>query len=303
MTDILVVGGGPAGLAAALYAARAGKSVLLLEREVFGGQITQAPLVENYPGLDGISGLELGDRLSLQAEKAGAQIALNEVHGISRCADGSFLLDTDDGSISGWTVIYAAGAKPRTMGLTEESVLVGHGISYCALCDGAFFDGQDVAVAGGGNTAFSDALYLSERCRSVTVIHRRKEFRADRTLVRRVEQTSNIKLLTDAVVIGLDTVNRQLTGLVLNAAQGRTTRLSVTGLFVALGRIPDTGVLVPITGCGPDGYILTTEQMKTSVPGLFAAGDCRCKRVRQLTTAVSDGTIAAVSTCKYLTER
>lgn len=303
MTDILVVGGGPAGLAAALYAARAGKSVLLLEREVLGGQITQAPLVENYPGLDGISGLELGDRLSLQAERAGAQIVLNEVHGISRCADGSFLLDTDDGPISSWTVIYAAGAKPRTMGLTEEPVLVGHGISYCALCDGAFFDGQDVAVAGGGNTALSDALYLSERCHSVTVIHRRKEFRADRTLVRRAEQTSNIKLLTDAVVIGLDTVNRQLAGLVLNVARGQTTRLSVTGLFVALGRIPDTGVLVPMADCDPDGYILTTEQMETSVPGLFAAGDCRCKRVRQLTTAVSDGTIAAVSACKYLTER
>ena len=303
MTDIVVIGGGPAGLTAALYAARAGKTVLVLERENLGGQITQTPLVENYPGAGSITGLELGDRLVRQAEHAGAQITLNEACKIEKGTDGAFLLDTEDGRLSARAVIYAAGARPRMLGLPEEAALIGRGVSYCALCDGAFFGGQDVAVAGGGNTALSEALLLSESCRSVTVIHRRKDFRADRALVQRASQRSNIRLCTDTVVSGLHAANGQLAGAALKTAQGQAEHLAVTGLFVACGRIPDTGILAALADRDPDGYIPTTERMETSVPGLFAVGDCRCKQVRQLTTAVSDGTIAAVSAGEWLAAR
>ena len=169
MTDIAVIGGGPAGLTAALYAARAGRSVTVFESSSFGGQITRSPLVENYPGLGTVSGLELGDRMYTQTEAAGADLAFSGVQRIERPTDGTFLLETEDGPVTARAVIYAAGAKPRTLGLPGEEDLVGRGVSYCALCDGPFFAGQDTAVAGGGNTAVEDALFLAERCRRVTL--------------------------------------------------------------------------------------------------------------------------------------
>lgn len=301
MTDIAVIGGGPAGLTASLYAARAGKSVTVYERECIGGQITRAPQVENYPGTGTVSGLRLGDSMAAQAEAAGAVISLTYVQKIAKEASGVFRLDTDDGAYHAKAVIYACGARPRALGLPGEAELIGHGISYCALCDGSFFKEQNVAVVGGGNSAFDDALLLSERCHHVTLIHRRSSFRAEQILVDRVKQRKNISLLTDTTVSELIQENGQLTGLALKSKIGKDETLPVSGLFVALGRLPDTQVLVGLATLDENGYVISDEKMAVSeTPGVFVAGDCRIKRVCQLTTAVSDGTVAAVSACTYL---
>ena len=304
MTDIAVIGGGPAGLTAALYAARAGKNVTVYERECIGGQITRAPQVENYPGTGRVSGLQLGDRMAAQAEAASAMISLTDVQKIVKETSGIFRLDTDDGECYAKAVIYACGAQPRTLGLPGEAELVGHGISYCALCDGSFFKDRDVTVVGGGNSAFDDALLLSERCHHVTLIHRRSSFRAEQILVNRVKQRNNISLLTDTTVSELIQENGQLTGLALKSKIGKDETLPVSGLFAALGRLPDTQVLIGLAALDENGYVFTDEKMAVlETPGLFAAGDCRKKSVRQLTTAVSDGTVAAVSACTYLEQQ
>ena len=301
MTDIAVIGGGPAGLTAALYAARTGKTVTVYERECIGGQITRAPQVENYPGTGRVSGLQLGDSMAAQAEAAGAVISLTDVQKMVKETSGIFRLDTDDGECYAKAVIYACGARPKTLGLPGEAELIGHGVSYCALCDGSFFKEQDVAVVGGGNSAFDDALLLSERCHHVTLIHRRSSFRAEQILVERVKQCNNISLLTGMTVSELIQENGQLTGLALKSKIGKDETLPVSGLFVALGRLPDTQVLVGLATLDENGYVISDEKMAVSeTPGLFIAGDCRIKSVRQLTTAVSDGTIAAISACEYL---
>lgn len=304
MTDIAVIGGGPAGLTAALYAARAGKSVTVYERECIGGQITRAPLVENYPGTGRVSGLQLGDSMAAQAEVAGAEISLTDVQKIVKESSGIFRLDTDDGEYYAKAVIYACGARPRTLGLPGEAELIGHGISYCALCDGGFFKNQDVAVVGGGNSAFDDALLLSERCHHVTLIHRRSSFRAEQILVERVKQRNNLSLLTGMTVSELIQENGQLAGLTLKIETEKADTLPVSGLFVALGRLPDTELLTGLAALDENGYVFTDEKMAISeTPGLFVAGDCRIKSVRQLTTAISDGTVAAVSACTYLEQQ
>lgn len=304
MTDIAVIGGGPAGLTAALYAARTGKSVTVYERECIGGQITRAPQVENYPGTERVSGLQLGDSMAAQAEAAGTVISLTDVQKIVKETSGIFRLDTDDCECYAKAVIYACGAQPRTLGLPGEAELVGHGISYCALCDGSFFKDQDVTVVGGGNSAFDDALLLSERCHHVTLIHRRSSFRAEQILVDRVKQRKNISLLTDTTVSELIQENGQLTDLKLKSESGKNETLPVSGLFAALGRLPDTQVLIGLVALDENGYVFTDEKMAVpETPGLFAAGDCRIKSVRQLTTAVSDGTVAAVSACTYLEQQ
>lgn len=303
MIDIAVVGGGPAGLTAALYAARAGRRVTVFEGNGFGGQITQSPLVENYPGMAQISGMELGDRMYVQAEQAGATLSFSGVEAIQRTDTGTFLLTTEDGPVEARAVIYAAGAAPRHLELPGEEALVGRGLSYCALCDGAFFANQDVAVAGGGNTALEDALYLSERCRTVTLIHRRDTFRAEAALVERAKNTQNLTMVTQAQIMELCAQDGNLTGLVLQKQNGTRESLPVFGLFVAFGRVPDTAPLSGLAARDEQGYLLTDDQLQTQTPGLFAAGDCRRKQVRQLTTAVSDGTVAAISACRYLGNR
>lgn len=301
MTDIAVIGGGPAGLTAALYAARAGKTVTVYERECIGGQITRAPLVENYPGAGTVSGLQLGDRMAAQAEAAGAGISHTDVQKIAKEASGVFRLDTDDGAYHAKAVIYACGARPRALGLPGEAELIGHGVSYCALCDGGFFKEQDVAVVGGGSSAFDDVLLLSERCHHVTLIHRRSSFRAEQILVERVKRRNNISLLTDTTVSKLIQENGQLTGLKLKRKSGKDETLPVSGLFVSIGRQPDTELLTGLAALDENGYVISDEEMAVSeTPGVFVAGDCRIKRVCQLTTAVSDGTVAAVSACAYL---
>ncbi|MBE6971355.1 MAG: FAD-dependent oxidoreductase [Ruminococcaceae bacterium] len=299
MKDILIIGGGPAGLTAAIYAARAGKSVTVCEKESLGGQITQAHEVQNYPGIPTISGMELGDRLCSHAMDCGAEVEFTAVTALTRHDDGSFTAETEDGSIDARAVIFAGGAKPRALALPREEELVGRGISYCALCDGGFFRDQDVAVVGGGNTAIGDALYLAAICRSVTVIHRREEFRAEDTVLQSAKEAANIRFVTSATADALHGENA-LEGLTLRHRDGSTSQLDVTGLFVALGRVPDLSLLSGLTGWAEDAYAAAGEDCLTTVPGLFVAGDCRAKEVRQLTTAVADGTTAATAACHYL---
>lgn len=278
MTDIAVIGGGPADLTAALYAARAGKTVTVYERECIGGQITRAPQVENYPGTGRVSGLQLGDSMAAQAEAAGAVISLTDVQKIVKETSGIFRLDTDDGECYAKAVIYACGARPKTLGLPGEAELIGHGVSYCALCDGSFFKDQDVAVVGGGNSAFDDALLLSERCHHVTLIHQRSIFRAEQILVERVKQCNNISLLTGMTVSELIQENGQLTGLALKSESGKGETLPVSGLFADLGRLPDTELLTGLAALDENGYVISDEKMAVSeTPGLFVAGDCRIK--------------------------
>ena len=298
MTDILIIGGGPAGLTAAIYAARGGKSVTVCERESLGGQITQAHEVRNYPAIPCISGVELGDRLCSHAMDAGAEIEFTSVDSLRRTDSGSFSALTEDGTIEALAVIYAGGARPRKLSLAGEDTLVGHGISYCALCDGEFFRGQDVAVVGGGSTAVSDALYLSSICRSVTLIHRRKEFRAEDALLREAE--GRIHFLTPCTVTALHGADALTAVTVRNSETGETQELSLSALFAALGREPDLHLLGDLATLDESGYGNAAEDCRTGTPGLFIAGDCRKKAVRQLTTAVSDGTVAATAACSYV---
>lgn len=299
MYDILIIGGGPAGLTAAIYAARAGKRTAILEREAAGGQIVSAPLVENYPGAPSVSGAELAGRMRAQAEALGAELLYTEAAGLEKTQTGFRVLCTD-GTREARTVILATGASHRRLGLPGEELLTGCGVSYCALCDGAFYEGADVAVVGGGETALQDALFLASTCRSVTLIHRRDSFRAGAQLVSRAERQGNIRILRSRTVEKLLWSDEALQGLLLtNLRTGQTERLDVEGLFVAVGQVPQSAPFADAVA-EENGYYLAGEDTKTSLPGVFAAGDGRRKQVRQLTTAVSDGTAAAIAACRYL---
>ena len=302
MYDILLVGGGPAGLTAAIYAARAGKTVAVLERESPGGQIVSAPLVENYPGILSISGAELAQKMTEQAKSLGAELLSAEATGLSKTQNG-FLVSCADGALEARTVILATGASHRKLGLSQEDALTGCGISYCAVCDGAFYDGAGVAVVGGGDTALQDALFLANTCRSVTLIHRREAFRASAMLVSRAEKQENIRLLRSRTVQRLIRSEDALQGVeLLHTETGQTERLNVDGLFIAVGQAPQSAPFLDAIAA-EDGYYLAGEDTKTSLPGVFAAGDGRKKQVRQLTTAVSDGAAAALAACRYLEEQ
>lgn len=299
MYDILIIGGGPAGLTAAIYAARAGKRTAILEHEAAGGQIVSAPLVENYPGAPSVSGAELAGRMRAQAEALGAELLYTEAAGLEKTQTGFRVLCTD-GTREARTVILATGASHRRLGLPGEELLTGCGVSYCALCDGAFYEGADVAVVGGGETALQDALFLASTCRSVTLIHRRDSFRAGAQLVSRAERQENIRILRGRTVEKLLWSDEALQGLLLtNLKTGQTERLDVEGLFVAVGQVPQSAPFADAVA-EENGYYLAGEDTKTSLPGVFAAGDGRRKQVRQLTTAVSDGTAAAIAACRYL---
>ena len=293
--DILIVGGGPAGLTAAIYARRAGRSVLLLEKESFGGQIASSPRVENFPGLMSVSGAELADRLYNQAEALGARLELEEVLEVR---DGSCkTVITDYGTYTCSALILATGMKHRTLGLPGEDTMAG--ISFCAVCDGSFYQGKDVAVCGGGNTALQDALFLADLCRHVTVIHRRSTFRGDPVLVQALQKRTNVSFAMDTVVTAL-LGGGVLTGLSLrNVVTGAETSLAVSGLFEAVGQLPETSLSAALTPVDAGGFIPCGEHCVTAAAGVVAAGDCRAKEVRQLTTACADGAVAALAACNY----
>ena len=301
MTDIIIVGGGPAGITAAIYAARAGKKVMVIEKDSCGGQIVYSPLVENYPGMPGMSGAEFADNLTVQAENLGVEIEYGEVESVTKCGDG-FEVDFGD-TVAAKAIILAPGASHRHLGLENEEELTGCGVSYCAVCDGAFYAGMDVAVNGGGNTALQDALFLSNTCSHVTVIHRRDEFRGDPVLVRQLEKRENVSFLLSSTVNGLVAEEDELAGIVTEDLKtGIEHQIPVKGLFIAIGQIPQTEAFRGLVETDGAGYIKAGENCETNVSGIFAAGDCRTKEVRQLTTAAADGAVAALAACKYLTE-
>ena len=302
MYEILIVGGGPAGLTAAIYAARAGKHVAVLERGSTGGQIISAPLVENYPGIPSVSGTELARQMTEQACTFGAEIVYTEAVGLEKTPAG-FRVLCMDGVREAKAVILATGAAHRSLGLAAEDALTGCGVSYCAVCDGAFYEGLDVAVVGGGDTAVQDALLLANTCRSVTLIHRRDAFRASAQLVRRAQAQENIRILRSCTVQKLLLSDDSLQGAELfNGKTGETERIYVEGLFVAVGQMPQSAPFEDAVAT-ENGYYLAGEDTKTSLPGIFAAGDGRKKQVRQLTTAVSDGAAAALAACRWLDAR
>ena len=293
--DIIIIGGGPAGLTAAVYARRAGKSVLLLEKEGFGGQIASSPKVENFPGFTAISGAELADRLYSQADELGVRLELEEVLEIRDGAAKTVV--TDYGAYDCKALILATGMKHRTLGLPGEDSM--SGISYCAVCDGSFYKGRDTAVCGGGNTALQDALFLSDICRKVTIIHRRDTFRGDPILVEQLKKRANVDFAMNTVVTGL-LGQGALTGLSLkNTVTGEESQLAMDGLFEAVGQLPEKKLASSVAAVDEAGFVPAGEDCVSSAAGIFVAGDCRSKEVRQLTTACADGAVAALAACKY----
>ena len=296
--DILIVGGGPAGLTAATYACRAGKRTLVLEKAAFGGQITWSPKVENFPGMSSATGVEIGDALLDQAMQQGAEVELEEVTGLKK-EDGLFMVSAASGAVfRARAVILATGAKPRTMGVPREEELTGSGVCYCAVCDGAFFAGPDVAVYGGGNSALQDALFLSEICRSVTVIHRRAEFRGEEKLAEALRVRANVTFLLNATIKALEG-DTELCAVTVERS-GEEIRLPLSGLFVAIGHRPDHTPFYGMLTLDDDGYAVSSEECSTQTSGLFVAGDCRTKNVRQAVTAASDGAVAALAACRFV---
>lgn len=300
MTDIIVVGGGPAGLTAALYARRAGKQVTLIEQESTGGQIVYSPLVENYPAMPGLSGAEFARKLTEQVGALGAEIVYDQVTGLRRQADGTFTVACGGSLYPCRAVVLATGLRHRHLGLDGEEELVGAGISYCAVCDGAFYAGRDTAVVGGGDTALQDALFLAESCRHVTLLHRRDTFRAEAALVAKVAARQNITLLYSHTAARLVRTDGALTGLVVQDLKtGHTRELPAEGLFVAVGQMPNSEPFAAQIAA-EQGYYRAGEDTLTTMPGVFAAGDGRTKTVRQLTTAVGDGAVAGLAACRWV---
>ncbi len=298
--DIIVIGGGTAGLTAAIYACRAGKHVTLIEKESTGGKIVFAPKVENYPGLPGVSGSDYAAALTEQAESLGVSIEYAEVLSVAQAAEG-FIVSCDIGEMKAKALILASGTSNRMMGLDKEEDLVGCGVSYCAVCDGAFYTGREVVVVGGGNTALTDALFLAGICSKVTIVHRRDEFRGENALVSRLREKENVEFFLSGVVTALRETDQTLTGVVArNLVTGEEKTLPAEGLFVAIGQLPETGVFKDFVEMDEAGYLKAGEDCRTSREGVFAAGDCRTKEIRQLTTAAGDGAVAGLAACGYL---
>ena len=291
--DIVIIGGGPAGLTAALYARRAGLSPIVLEQTVYGGQVANTPEVENYPGIQSISGVDLAMALYDQVAALGVEVRLEAPTGF-RLEGGTKEILTAKGSYTAGAVIIANGAKRRKLSCPGEDRLAGRGVSYCATCDGAFFQGMETAIVGGGNTALEDALFLANQCSTVHLIHRRDAFRGSAILAEAVAKRENIVLHYDTVVeevLGEDKV----TGLRLKQVKtGETKELPVAGVFVAIGLMPDNAFLAGQVELDKAGYIQAGEDCRTSQPGVYAAGDTRTKTVRQIVTAAADGAVAAL---------
>lgn len=299
MHDIIIVGAGPAGLTAALYALRADKTVLVLEKGTFGGQITYSPQIENYPGFATMSGNEFADKLVDQVISQGAEIEMETVTGI-RDNGTTKTVVTEDGEHEAKAVIIATGVKHRQTGLPNENELVGAGVSYCAVCDGAFFKGQTVAVLGGGNSALQEAVLLSEGCSKVYVIQNLDYFTGEAKLVEKLKEKDNVEFIMGTVITALNGED-SLKGLTLKKeSDGSESELAVDGLFVAIGLIPNNGSFADVAGLDEWGYIDSDESCLTKTAGVFVAGDCRKKQIRQITTAAADGSVAALAACRYI---
>ena len=297
MYDVIILGAGPAGLTAGIYAARGGLNAVIMESKAVGGQAALTAEIENYPGFESVSGFELVSLIQAQCERLGIAFVYDNPVNVSLDGNIKSVETAYSGVLEARAVIIATGAMPRTLGLPRESALMGGGVSYCATCDGAFFKGKAVAVVGGGNTAAEDALYLEKFASSVTLIHRRDALRADAILAKRIAE-STVKVAWDSVVTQLNGENKLSSVTLKNVKTGELSDLPVSGLFVAVGQIPATEGLKGVELEG--GYIVTDEEMRTSLPGVFAAGDVRKKTLRQVVTATADGAIAAESAIKFL---
>ena len=301
MVDIIIVGGGPAGMTAALYALRNGKSALVIEKNGFGGQITHSPKVENYPGTLQMSGNEFADRMLEQILAQGAEIELEKVISVEDAGDFKRVRTEEGGCYEGRAVVIATGVKHRMLGLEGENELVGEGISFCAVCDGDFYTGQTVCVAGGGNSALQEAILLSGKCKQVVMLQDLPFFTGEARLQEVLFARENVKSFTDVKITRLLTENGALTGVQIEGrSDGAKQTVPCDGLFVAIGLIPENEPFRDLADLNDYGYFDSDEQCLTKTPGIFVAGDCRSKRIRQLTTAAADGATAALAACSYL---
>ncbi len=297
MYDLIILGAGPAGLTAGIYAARGGLNAVIVESKAVGGQAALTAEIENYPGFASVSGYELVSLMQAQCEALGVSFVFDAPVALALEGDVKRVDTAYSGTLEARAVILATGALPRTLGIERESELMGGGVSYCATCDGAFFRGKPVAVVGGGNTAVEDALYLEKFASEVYLIHRRDALRADAILADRVKK-SGVHIVWDSVVTALDGDKKLQSVTLKNVKSGDTSSLAVNGLFVAVGQKPATEGLTGVELDG--GYIVTDSEMRTSLPGVFAAGDVRKKTLRQVVTAAADGAVAAESAIKFL---
>ena len=302
MYDIIIIGAGPAGLTAALYALRAEKSVLVIEKGVFGGQITFSPKIENYPGFAALSGNELADKMMEQVIAHGAEF---EMETVTRIVDenGVKKIDTEDGAVfEGRSVIIATGAAHRHLGAPGEEELIGSGVSFCAVCDGAFYSGQTVAVIGGGNSALQEASLLSETCKKVVIVQNLPQLTGEKRLADALLAKDNVEAIYNSTVSGFESANGAVSGVkIRNAVTGEDSTVAAEGVFVAIGLVPATGFLKDTGLLDEYGYVKADESCRTAMEGVFVAGDCRTKTVRQITTAAADGATAALAACAYVT--
>ncbi|MDR2090348.1 MAG: FAD-dependent oxidoreductase [Clostridiales bacterium] len=303
MYDTIIIGAGTAGMTAAIYLRRAGKKVLIFERENTGGQIVYSPKIENYPAIASIGGADYAMRLFGQAENQGAQFEFDEILSIKKeeaKGEKTFFALSGSKTYEAKSIIIASGVKHRRLGLEHENKFSGAGLSYCAVCDGAFFKGKTVAVVGGGSTALTDALFLSNTSKKVYLIHRRDGFRGERRLVESLKEKENVEFVMNSEIkelIGGETLSAVK---VFDKKTAQESVITLQGLFVAIGFLPANAAFKDIVALDGDGYIEAREDCKTSEAGIFTAGDCRTKEVRQLATAAADGAVAALAACKYL---
>ncbi|MBR0541787.1 MAG: FAD-dependent oxidoreductase [Clostridia bacterium] len=299
MYDIIIIGAGPAGLTAALYALRANKTVLLLEKASFGGQMTFSPKIENYPGYEEISGNELADKLFEQVLAQGADFELEEVLSVKDNGNTKTVV-TDSGEHESKAVIIATGAKHRLLGVKGEEDFVGNGISFCAVCDGAFYENKEVIVIGGGNSALQEAILLSDLCKKITVVQNLADFTGEKKLVEILKSKSNVDFIFNTVVKEF-TGDDELKGAVIeNTETGEKKKITFDGAFVAIGLAPDNKAFENVAELDKFGYVASDEACLTKTAGVFTAGDCRTKRIRQITTAAADGAVAALAACDYI---
>ncbi len=304
MYDVIVIGGGPAGMTAALYALRNGKTVLVLEKNGFGGQITSSPKVENWPGTARMSGNEFADRLLEQILDQGAEVDLTEAVCVEDRGGSKTVITAEGEEREGRTVILATGVRHRKLGLAGEEEMTGEGVSYCAVCDGDFFRDRRVCVAGGGNSALQEALLLAGKCASVTLLQDLPALTGEKKLQELLLARENVSVLTGVKITDLEMdENAQLTGVTVRDAAGEKKTVPCDGLFVAIGLIPSNEAFRNVAELDQWGYFASGESCETCSPGIFVAGDCRAKTARQLTTAAGDGAVAALAACRYIDAR
>lgn len=300
--DVAIIGGGPAGLTAGIYAARAGKSTAVIERGLIGGQITFTDSIDNFPAAPGMNGAEYAMKIQSQAESFGAEIIMDEITEVAppETEGGTFKIKGNSDEYEAIAVILATGLDNRKMGISGEDGLISRGISFCAVCDGAFFRNKEVAVYGGGNTAVEDAVFLANICTKVTIIHRRDRFRAEQAVVDELKAFDNIEFVMTSNVVGVNGENALESITVKNNETGETKDIAVSALFLAIGKIPNGKPFANLVATDEAGYFEIGESCEAGTPGVFVAGDGRAKELKQLTTAVSDGSIAATKACNYV---